>query len=137
MIEENIGISKDYNNFELEEALARRDAAKAFRIVDYFERNPKNNPSVVSIAMLFSFFSNALLTATASDKSLEGIMDVVGTRSQWRARKFLDTTRVYSTRSLVNIIGYLRECDTRSKGIGSRQDQYALLKDLVYKILHA
>ena len=87
--------------------------------------------------MLFSFFSNALLTATASDKSLEGIMDVVGTRSQWRARKFLDTTRVYSTRSLVNIIGYLRECDTRSKGIGSRQDQYALLKDLVYKILHA
>lgn len=137
LIEQNIGISKDYNNFELEEALARRDAAKAFRIVDYFERNPKNNPSVVSIAMLFSFFSNALLTATASDKSLEGIMDVVGTRSQWRARKFLDTTRVYSTRSLVNIIGYLRECDTRSKGIGSRQDQYALLKDLVYKILHA
>ena len=137
LIEQNIGISKDYNNFELEEALARRDAAKAFRIVDYFERNPKNNPSIVSIAMLFSFFSNALLTATASDKSLEGIMDVVGTRSQWRARKFLDTTRVYSTRSLVNIIGYLRECDTRSKGIGSRQDQYALLKDLVYKILHA
>ena len=137
LIEQNIGISKDFNNFELEDALSRRDAAKAFRIVDYFERNPKNNPSVVSIAMLFSFFSNVLLTATASDKSLEGIMDVVGTRSQWRARKFLDTTRVYNTRSLVNIIGYLRECDTRSKGIGSRQDQYALLKDLVYKILHA
>ena len=137
LIEQNIGISKDFNNFELEEALSKRDAAKAFRIVDYFEHNPKNNPSVVSVSILFSFFSNVLLAATASDKSPEGIMDLVGTRSIWRARKFLDAARMYNTRSLVNIIGYLRECDTRSKGIGSRQDQYALLKDLVYKILHA
>ena len=137
LIEQNIGISKDFNNFELEEALARRDAAKAYRIVDYFERNPKNNPSVVSVAMLFSFFSNVLLAATARDKSVEGIMAIVGTRSQWRARKFIEATRMYNTRSLVNIIGYLRQCDTRSKGIGSRQDQYALLKELVYKILHA
>ena len=137
LIEKNIGISKDFNNFELEDALGKRDAVKAFRIVDYFERNPKNNPSMISVAMLFSFFSNVLLTATARDKSLDGIMALVGTRSQWRARKFLDATRMYNTRSLVNIIGYLRECDTRSKGIGSRQDQYALLKELVYKILHA
>lgn len=137
LIERNIGISKDFNNFELEEALANRNAAKAFRIVDYFERNPKNNPSMVSVAMIFSFFSSVLLTATARDKSPEGIMAVVGTRSPWRARKFIEATRMYNTRSLVNIIGYLRECDTRSKGIGSRQDQYALLKELVYKILHA
>lgn len=137
LIEQNIGISKDFNNFELEEALARRDAAKAFRIVDYFERNPKNNPSMVSVAMLFSFFSNVLLTATSRDKTPEGIMALVGTRSIWRARKFLDAARMYNTRSLVNIIAYLRECDTRSKGIGSRQDQYALLKELIYKILHA
>ena len=137
LIEKNIGISKDFNNFELEEALSKRDAVKAFRIVDYFERNPKNNPSVISVAMLFSFFSNVLLAATARDKSPDAIMAIVGTRSQWRARKFLDATRMYNTRSLVNIIGYLRECDTRSKGIGSRQDQYALLKELIYKILHA
>ena len=52
LIEKNIGISKDFNNFELEEALSKRDAAKAFRIVDYFERNPKNNPSMISVAML-------------------------------------------------------------------------------------
>ena len=137
LIEQNIGISKDFNNFELEDALARRDAAKAFRIVDYFERNPKNNPSMISVAMLFSFFSSVLLAATAQDKSVDGIMDAAGTRSQWRARKFLEATRMYNTRSLVNIIGHLRECDTRSKGIGSRQDQYALLKELIYKILHA
>ena len=86
---------------------------------------------------ILSTTPSALLAATARDKSPEGIMAVVGTRSSWRARKFLEATRVYNTRSLVNIIGYLRECDTRSKGIGSRQDQYALLKELVYKILHA
>lgn len=137
LIERNIGISKDFNNFELEEALSRRDAEKAFRIVDYFERNPKNNPLVVSVAILFSFFSNVLLTSTASDKSPEGIMAIVGTRSQWRARKFIEAARVYNTLSLINIIGFLRECDTRSKGIGSRQDSYALLKEMVYKILHA
>jgi len=137
LIEQNIGISKDFNNFELEDALSRRDAAKAFRIVDYFERNPKNNPSMATVAMLFSFFSGVLLASTAYDKTAEGIMAAVGTRSQWRARKFLETTRMYNTRSLINVIGYLRECDTRSKGIGSRQGQYVLLKELVYKILHA
>ena len=137
LIEQNIGISKDFNNFELEDALSNRNAVKAFRIVDYFERNPKNNPSIASVAMLFSYFSNVLLVATARDKSLEEIMALVGTRSQWRARKYLEATRMYNTRSLVNIIGYLRECDTRSKGIGSRQDQFQLLKELIYKILHA
>ena len=137
LIEQNIGISKDFNNYELEDALCKRNSEKAFRIVDYFERNPKNNPSMVSVAVLFSFFSNALLAATTRDKSIDNIMAIVGTRSQWRARKFLETTRSYSTQSLVNIISYLRECDTRSKGIGSRQDQYALLKELIYKILHS
>lgn len=137
LIEQNIGISKDFNNFELEDALSNRNAVKAFRIVDYFERNPKNNPSIASVAMLFSYFSNVLLVATAREKSLEEIMALVGTRSQWRARKYLEATRMYNTRSLVNIIGYLRECDTRSKGIGSRQDQFQLLKELIYKILHA
>ena len=87
--------------------------------------------------MLFSFFSGALLASTARDKSPEAIMTLVGTRSQWRARKFIDAARAYNTRSLINIIGYLRECDVRSKGIGSRQDQHALLKELTYKILHA
>ena len=137
LIEQNIGISKDFNNFELEDALSRRDAAKAFRIVDYFERNPKNNPTVVSVIWLFSFFSGVLLASTARDKSPEGVMAAIGSRSSWRAKKLIDATRMYNTRSLVNIIGYLRECDTRSKGIGSRQDQYALLKELIYKILHA
>ena len=87
--------------------------------------------------MLYSFFSNTLIASTSRDKSPEAIVALTGASSPWRARKFIDATRIYNTRSLINIIGYLRECDTRSKGIGSRQDQYALLKELVYKILHA
>lgn len=137
LIERNVGISKDYNNFELEDALARRDAAKAFRIVDYFERNPKNNPSLRVIAMLFTFFAGTLIASTSRDKSPEAVMSLAGASSTYRARKFLDATRMYNTRSLVNIISYLRECDTRIKGIGSRQNEYALLKELVYKVLHA
>ena len=137
LIERNVGISKDFNIFELEDALAHRNVLKAMRIVDYFERNPKNNPTPPAIAMLFSFFSGALIASTAREKSPEGVMALVGASSPWRARKFIDATRMYNTRSLVNIIGYLRECDTRSKGIGSRQDQYALLTELIYKILHA
>ncbi len=137
LIERNVGISKDFNSFEMEDALARRDAAKAFRIVDYFERNPKNNPLQPVLAMLFTFFSSALIVSTARDKSLDSIMALVGTTSAFRARKFIEATRMYNTRSLINVISFLRECDTRSKGIGSRQDQYALLKELVYKILHA
>ena len=137
LIEQNIGISKDFNNFELEDALGRRDAAKAFRIVDYFAHNPKKNPAAPTLAMLFSFFSGALLASTARDKSPESIMSLTGSSSPWRARKFADAARVYNTRSLINIIGYLRECDVRSKGVGSRQDQHDLLKELTYKILHA
>ncbi len=137
LIEQNIGISKDYNNFELEDALGRRDAAKAFRIVDYYEHNPKKNPVAPTLAMLFSFFSGALIASTSRDKSPEVIMTLVGTRSAWRAGKLLDVARVFGTRSLINIIGYLRECDVRSKGVGSRQDQHALLKELTFKILHA
>jgi len=137
LIEKNIGISKDFNNFELEDALRTRDAEKAYRIVDYFKRNPKNNPAVVTVAMMFSFFSGVLIMSTMRDKSPANLMAAAGTRSEWRARKFDEATRKYNTAQLVKIIGYLRECDTHSKGIGSRQDQYDLLRELVYNILHA
>ena len=71
LIERNVGISKDFNTFELEDALAHRNELKAFRIVDYFERNPKNNPTPPVIAMLYSFFSGTLIASTARDKSPE------------------------------------------------------------------
>ena len=137
LIERNIGISKDYNYWELEDSVIQRNAAKAYRIVDYYERNPKNNPVVLTVSMLFSFFSAVLLVQTAKDRSPAGLMAACGSKSQFRLRKFEQASRNYSKRAVVNIISALRECDVKSKGIGSRQDAYRLLKELIYKIMHS
>ena len=137
LIERNIGISKDYNNFELEDAFSNRNAEKVYRILDYFEKNPKNNPVVVTVSMLFSFFSNLLLIRTSRDKSDKGLMAQINTQSSFRPGKLKKAANSYSTLACVNIISYLRECDVKSKGQGSRQDSYSLLRDLAYKILHS
>jgi len=137
VIETNIGISKDYNNFELEDALRRRDALKAYRIIDYFEKNPKNNPVQNTVGMLFSFFSNVLIVRATKDQSPSSLMAATGNKSSWRIEKFCAAARNFSTQACVNIITYLRECDVKSKGMGSHQDSYALLRELIYKILHA
>lgn len=137
LIERNIGISKDFNNFELEDALITRNATKAYRIIDYFEKNPKNNPVIATVSMLFNFFAGVLLVRTSKDQSQAALLAAAGTKSVWRLGKFKEAGRYYSTQACVNIIGYLRECDVRSKGMGSRQDAYDLLKELIYKILHS
>ncbi len=136
VIERNIGISKDFNNFELENAVRTRNVAKAFMIIDYFERNPKRNPTVLTVSVLFSFFSNLLLANTARDKSEQGVMSQLETKSPYRARIFIDAMRCYNTAGCVRIISYLREFDAKSKGIGSRQNEYELLRELLYKIFY-
>jgi len=137
LIERNIGISKDFNNFELEDALRTRNATKAFTIIDYFERNPKTNPVVVTVSMLYSYFVNVLIVKTMRGKSPSEMMVATGTKSTFRVNKFLEGARAYSGRACVNIISYLRECDTRGKGIESRQNPYALLRELIFRILTA
>ena len=137
LIERNIGISKDYNNFELEEALASRNAKKAFEIIHYYEKNPKANPTVITVSMLFGYFSRLLVYRTMMGKSQEELMEALGTKSAWRVKKIGDASKFYSTAACVNIISWIRECDVKSKGMGSRQDATALLRELVYKILHA
>lgn len=137
LIERNIGISKDYNNFELEDAFISRNAEKVYRILDYFEKNPKNNPAVITVSMLFSFFTNVLLVRTARDKSEKALLAQINSQSTFRLGKFKKAANNYSTLACVNIISYVRECDVKSKGQGSRQNAYDLLKDLAYKILHS
>lgn len=136
LIEKNIGISKDYNNFELENALREKNAIKAMKIIDYFEKNPKNNPTVLTTSIIFSFFSNLLLVHTSKDKSEHGLMEQLDSKSPYRVKIFMEATRYYSASGCVATIEYLREFDTKSKGINSRQNEYALLKELIYKILH-
>ena len=115
-IERNIGISKDYNNFELRNALIEKDVFKANQIVKYFEDNPKNNPLQVTLAVLFNFFSNLMLAYYAPDKSDQGIASQLGLRSPWQAKDYMAGMRKYTGVKVMQIIGAIRTCDAKSKG---------------------
>ena len=137
LIEKNIGISKDYNIFELEDALFTRNNEKAFKIIDYFEKNPKNYPVQMATPFLFNAFVNILLVRTSKSQSPDAIMDRIGTKSSWRAQKFTAAANRYTTLACVNIIDAIRRFDAQSKGVGSRQNGYHLLRNLLFFILNS
>lgn len=136
-IERNIGISKDYNNFELRSALIEKDVLKANRIVKYFNDNPKNNPLQLTLAVLFNFFSNLMLAYYAPEKTERGIAAQLGLRSPWQSREYMAAMRRYKGIKVMQIIEAIRTCDAKSKGIdNSSMSDGDLLKELVYVILH-
>lgn len=137
LIERNIGISKDYNNFELRNALIAKDVLKANQIVKYFEENPKNNPLQVTLAVLFNFFANLMLAYYAPEKTDQGIAAQLGLRSPWQSKDYMIAMQKYSGVKVMQIIGAIRECDAKSKGIGNPSTPDGeLLRSLVYIILH-
>lgn len=137
LIERNIGISKDYNNFELRNALIAKDVLKANQIVKYFEENPKNNPLQVTLAVLFNFFANLMLAYYALEKTDQGIAAQLGLRSPWQSKDYMIAMQKYSGVKVMQIIGAIRECDAKSKGIGNPSTPDGeLLRSLVYMILH-
>lgn len=136
-IERNIGISKDYNNFELRNALISKDVLKANLIVKYFNNNMKNNPLQVTLAVLFGFFSNLMLTYYAPGKSEQEIASFLGLRSPWQAKDYLAAMKKYSGVKVMQIIGEIRLCDAKSKGVkNSSVSDGDLLRELIYFIMH-
>ena len=136
-IERNIGISKDFNNFELRNALIEKDVFKANQIVKYFEENPKSNPLQVTLAVLFNFFSNLMLAYYAPEKNEQGIAAQLSLRSPWQARDYQAAMRRYTGVKVMRIIEAIRQCDVRSKGVGNASiSDGELLRELVYLILH-
>lgn len=136
-IEKNIGISKDYNNFELRAALIEKDILKANKIVKYFEENPKTNPIQMTLSLLFGFFSNLMLAYYAPEKSEQGIATFLGLKTSWQARDYIMAMRRYSGIKTMQIIGEIRHTDACSKGVGnSSVTDGDLLRELVFKILH-
>ena len=115
-IERNIGISKDYNNFELRNALVAKDVFKANQIIKYFEENPKTNPLQMTLSVLFNFFSNLMLAYYAPDKSEQGIANQLGLKSSWQSKDYMVAMRKYSGVKVMQIIGEIRYCDAKSKG---------------------
>ncbi|MBB6610151.1 DNA polymerase III subunit delta [Pontibacter sp. Tf4] len=133
---ENVGISKEYNIFELQAALIAQDALKANRIINYFEANPKNNPVIPNIGMLFSFFSKLLSLHGAADKSDAGLKKLLGQQA-WKLKEYQHAMRLYPINRVADIVHYIREADLQSKGItGGDMSEADIMRELVFKILH-
>lgn len=137
MVETNIGVSKDFNYFELQNALVVKDIYKSMRITRYFAANPKTNPLQITLVMLFRFFAKLMTAYYAPDKSSHGLASWVG-MTDWQVRDSLQPAmRHYSGRKVMDIIEKIRETDARSKGIGNiSADEGELLTELISFILH-
>ena len=138
LIEHNIGISKDFNNFELLNAFITKNIYKVNQIIAYFEKNPKSNPLIVTISVLFNFYANLMLLYFIQDKSESNIMAELKLRNIFQARDYLTAMQNYNAYKCMDIISYIREYDARSKGVenASGTTEASLLKELAYKILH-
>jgi DNA polymerase-3 subunit delta len=136
IIERNIGISKDFNTFELTKALGQKNILKANRIADYFNKNPKASPFPVTIQVLFSFFSKILSYHFIVDKSRGNVASSLGV-NPFFVVEYEQAAKKYPPAKAVAIIAALREYDMKSKGVGnSSVPDGELLKELLFTILH-
>jgi len=135
LIQDNIGISKEYNVFELQTALAKKDALKVNRIINYFEANPKNNPLVLVLGNLNNFFSKVLVYHYVRDKTPQNLARELGV-NPFFLKDYEQAARSFNLSKTVQIIHNLREYDLKSKGVDSMTDSGGLMKELMFKILH-
>lgn len=136
LVESNVGISKDYNVFELQKALVKRDVLKANRIIRYFAANPKNNPLVMVLAQLFKFFSNLMIYHYLGDKQ-ENSVAVALKISPFFVRDYKEAAQSFNARRTMNAISYIREAAARQNGVDVYQmNDEDILKELIFKILH-
>ena len=135
-IEKNIGISKDFNVFELQDALIERNALKANRIIRYFGDNKRNNPMVMYLPQLFTLFSNLMIYHYLSDKSQAAVASELKINPYF-VKKYELAARNFGAWKTMNIISWIRDVDARSKGVESNNvDDVELMKELVFKIIH-
>ena len=135
VIEKHIGISKDFNNFELKKAIAERDITKATRIIKYFAENPRENPFVMTISLLNTFFAQLLQYHGLQDHSPKSVAQALRVNPYF-VHEYQTAARHYPMRRVSEIIGTLREMDLKGKGVSApamKQDD--LLKELLHKIL--
>ncbi|MDB5131344.1 MAG: polymerase subunit delta [Mucilaginibacter sp.] len=134
-IHDNIGISKEYNVFELQAALGKKDVFKANQIINYFEANPKTNPIILVLGNLNTFFSKVLAYHYTQDKSQQNLARQLGVNPYF-VKDYEQAARSYNYGKTMQIISYLREYDVKSKGVDSNTGHGGLMKELVFKILH-
>ena len=135
-VEKNIGISKDFNVFELQDALIERNVLKANRIIRYFADNKKNNPLVMVLPQLFGLFSNLMIFHYLKDRSQVAVASELKI-NPFFVKKYEMAAKNYGAWKTMNIISWIRETDARSKGVDSNGvEDGELMKELIFKILH-
>jgi len=135
-IEKNIGLSKDFNNFELQKAIGEKNPYKSALIIKYFESNPKDNPVNLTIASLLSYFSKILTYHYLTDKSKNNVAAMLSIHPFF-VKEYETAAANYSARNVVEIISLLRTYDLKTKGFGNVSSSPSeLLRELVFKIIH-
>lgn len=130
-----VGISKEYNIFELQKAVVSRNTLQANRIVNYFEKNTKKNPVIPVVAFLYSFFSKLLAASSAPDKSDKGLVAALKI-SPYAARDYVQAMRIFPQDKIMQNISFLKEADLKLKGVDSGSaDEGQVLRELVYKLI--
>jgi DNA polymerase-3 subunit delta len=136
-IEKNIGISKDFNIFELQNALGTKNALKAQRIIQYFEANPKEHPVQMITVMLHNYFLKLFLYKQLKNKDSKFIAAEIGVHPYF-IKDYKTASTAYSSQKIKKIVSEIRSVDLKSKGIGSAEgNDYSELKELIFKIIHA
>lgn len=138
LVEQIIGVSKEYNPFELRNALISRNARKANQIINYFDKNPKSGGAYVLVPSLFNYFQNLMLVWYAPKKSnAKAIANYMGFKSEWQVRDYLAGMKVFSAMKTMQIISKLCEIDEKNKGLNSSNTPSGdLMKELIFFILH-
>lgn len=136
-IEKHIGISKEYNNFELRAAIETRNIEKAFKIIKYFEKNPKDNPMVVTMTVIFSLFTNIIQYHILVDKSKQNVAKEIGI-NPFFVQDLAVAANNYPLKKATRIISLIREYDMKGKGVNSTGNVNSsdLLIELIYKIIN-
>jgi len=134
-IEENIGISKDYNNFELRKAVGERNVFKVNQIINYFAQNQKANPLIMTISLMNGFFTQLLIYHSLSDKSKNSVARALGV-NPFFVSDYSVAAKNYPMRKVSQVIGLLRDADVKSKGVGANLPAGDILKELLFKIIH-
>ena len=138
VVEDQIGVSKDFNAFELRDAIVNRQVFKANQIIKYFDENPKAGSIYSFLPMLFNYFQNLMIAYYApNNKSQESVAEWLELRSPWAAKDYMTGMRNYSGMKVMQIISKIREIDAKSKGLyNPNTPPGELMKELIFYILH-
>ncbi len=136
VVETHIGISKEFNVFELIDALGKKDEAAAFRIAHFMSKNIKQNPFMLVIANMYNFFSNLIIYHTMTGQSAQAMAGVMQV-NPYAIKNLTTASKFYNLKSCTRIISILRDADLKFKGLGAvNMSDAELLKEMVYKIVH-